>query len=253
MSIILIAYSAAIYIITMTMNAKPKLQLIFFYGKGGSGKDTQARNMYKDHPGWIGISTGDEIKGALRNPEHKYHHAVAPFMHYIEEGRYLPDETVINIDSPRDAIYTEFVEEQIALGAEAIISTGCPRTISQLDLIDQYATTLGERFNVTTTHIYLKVQDDTSRARAAKRMAEDIANKKEPRKDDKPESVEKRLREFSTLTIPMLEKLNSEGRLITIPADGTPEQVNELVNAELRKALEFKNEIEGRPAGVERF
>lgn len=232
---------------------KPKLHLIYFYGKGGSGKDTQARNMYKDHPGWVGISTGDEIKGALRDKGHKYHHAVSPFMHYIEEGRYLPDDTVINLDNPRDAIYTEFVEEQTSAGAEAVISTGCPRTVSQLELIDKYAAKLGERFDVTTTHIYLEVEDETSRARAAKRMTEDIARGIEPRKDDKPESVEKRLREFNALTIPVIEKLRAEGKLITIPADGTAEHVNELVNHELRRALEIRNGIEGRLAGVERF
>jgi len=207
--------------------------LIFFYGKGGAGKDTVGKQMIADNPTWTGVSTGDEIKAALNDPAHRHHRKVKPYLEDVRNGINLPDSVVINLDSPRDGIYSEFVEDQLATGSPVIISTGFPRTLSQLHLLNEYIRRQRESLSIVDHHFYLDVTDQTTRERIARRRQDYIAAGKEPRVDDDPAVVERRLKVFANDTMPIVDHLSLEGRVHIIGAEGTPDEINGLVIAEL--------------------
>lgn len=212
------------------------LNLIFFYGKGGVGKDTQAELMVREHPDWRIISTGDRIKQALYNSEDEFHPIVAPYLDLVHQGKNLPMEVVINPANPERSIFPSFVAEQIRDGATTLLSTGFPRTPRQLYALDQYLKGLEEQFQVTQEHIFLDVEDTTILERVGRRRRQYKERGLKPRHDDEPEIVQQRFETFDKDTLPLINMLFADGRLIRISAEGTPDQVNNLV----REALEHR-------------
>ena len=70
-------------------------------------------------------------------------------------------------------------------------------------------------------HLHFNISDETSRSRARNRRLIAKQSGLPTRPDDGEEVVEKRLNKFREATLPMLDKLNQEGRLISINAEGT--------------------------------
>lgn len=227
-------------------------RLIFLYGKGGAGKDTQGKKMIADHyeEMWTGISTGDEIKDSLKNENHRHHSKVKPYLERVKQGINLPDEVVINLRNPREGIYSDFVESELAIETPVIISTGFPRKMIQFNMLLDYMASLREKRPIIDQHLYLDVSDEKIWERVEARRNQFIAEGKEPRVDDDPEVVKNRLKVFENDTVPVLNALRDMGKLHEVNADGTPEQVYELVMAEL---FPHSPKIEKERYGKERF
>ena len=208
------------------------LQFIFINGKGGSGKDTQAEFFFKEHrEKAVIISTGEIYRGARDSKGEfaKYHDLITPYTFKVDyKGGYLPDEIIV-------PIVNETVLSRVEKGKEIFIFTGFPRTEPQLVMVDAMLDTLGEKFEVSSHHIYYDLSDETSYKRARFRC--ELARRRgEPtRPDDEPEAIDFRLGVFSKLTEPMLNRLKLEGRLITIDAEGTIEDIEAETSARLSK------------------
>lgn len=234
---------------------RPALRLIFFYGKGGAGKDTEAERMVRDNPGWAIISTGDRIKQA-RNPNDELHSVISPYEYLIDQGRNLPMMVIINPETPEKSIIPSFIEAEIEKGTSTIISTGFPRTREQLDALDAYLKKLRQNHEVTDEHFYFDVSDETSLKRILGRPAEYQALGRPPRSDDTETAARKRLEVFMSDTLPVVDELRARGRILEISGEGTKDQTHTLVEEALfpRATLEISPYREGafskgRPLG----
>lgn len=226
-----------------------KLTLLFFYGKGGAGKDSEAESLVRDNPHWAVISTGDRIKQA-RNPEDQFHSIVAPYEYLIDQGRNLPMGVVINEIEPKKSIFPAFVESAIEKGTPTVISTGFPRTLYQLHALDRYMASLRQRLDVADLHFHFNVSDETSIKRILNRPAESLELGKPVRTDDTEEVARKRLRVFTTDTLPVIEELRVRGNLYEIDSEGTKDQTHASVEGILLPMLEMEStEISIRLAG----
>ncbi|MCL5435064.1 MAG: nucleoside monophosphate kinase [Patescibacteria group bacterium] len=222
---------------------RPALRLIFFYGKGGAGKDTEAERIVRDNPGWAIISTGDRIKQA-RNPNDELHSVIAPYEYLIDQGINLPMTVIINPEVPEKSIIPSFIAGEIEKGISAIISTGFPRTHEQLDALDAYLKKLGQQgYDVTDEHFYFDVSDETSLKRILGRPAEYAALGKSVRSDDTETAARKRLEVFISDTLPVVDELRARGRILEISGEGTKDQTHSLVEEALfpKSALEISS------------
>lgn len=224
------------------MDNPPKLTLLFFYGKGSAGKDTEAIALVKENPDWAIISTGDRIKQA-QNPTDKFYEIVAPHAYLIPQGRNLPDEVVFNPENPSRSIIPDFIETEIAKGIRTILSTGFPRTRTQLHALDQYLEGLRQNFDVDDRHFYFDVSDETSIRRTLGRAEEYRALGKTVRDDDTEIGARGKLATFASEIIPLIDELRNRGVLIEIDSEGTKDQTH----ASVEGVLFPRTEIEGEP------
>lgn len=148
-----------------------------------------------------------------------------PFVEEVNQrGGYIPDEPIVEI-------VKIVIAEQIEQGKETFIFTGFPRTIGQLILVDEMIAELG----ATSVHLHFDVSDETVRERARIRREEHQREGKKTRSDDDPKVVEDRLNTFRTKTLPMLEELDGEGRLICINGEGTIPEVEKGTSSRICK------------------
>lgn len=190
------------------------INFIFINGKGSCGKDTQADILLQTLGNKaIKLSTGDIYRDARDGTGEygKYHDLIAPYIAEVDKmGGYVCDEVIFNI-------VKIVVSDKISEGKETIIFTGFPRTIGQLELMDQLVSSLeGSK----SYHLHFDISDETSRSRARNRRLFAKQNDLPVRPDDEEEVIEKRLKKFKEATYPMLVELDQEGRLISINAEG---------------------------------
>lgn len=204
------------------------INFIFEHGKGCSGKDTQA-HLIREHLGEnaIELSTGDIFRSATKGFG-DYARFKSIFDPYIEEvnirGGLISDKPIVEV-------VKIIVAEQIEKGITNFIFTGFPRTVVQLDLVDEML----KELNAENTHIFFDVSDVEIRERAARRFENAIAKGEDPRPEDKPNVVEDRLKTYRENTYPMIIKLDQENRLIKINGEGTVPEVGEEVSRSLFK------------------
>lgn len=226
------------------------LRLIFFYGKGGAGKDSVAERLVTENPGWAIISTGDRIKQA-QNPNDEFHSIIAPYAYYISQGKNLPMKVVMNPQAPEKSIIPSFIASEMEKGTPAIISTGFPRTREQLFALDDYLEKLRQTQQVSDEHFYIIVSNETSLKRTTQiRPAEYQALGKSVRADDNEETARRRLGVFMDDTLPAIDALKKEGRLHVVSGEGTKDETYALVEDVLfpKTALELSGgESSARP------
>lgn len=205
---------------------------IFINGKGSCGKDTQA-DLILNNLGEtaIRISTGDiyrEARGGVGNYG-KYHELVAPYIDLVDkQGGLLPDDVIVGIVKKE-------IEQKQTEGKETFIFTGFPRTLGQLELMDDYVNSIEGANGV---HIHFDISDETSRERASIRRQKAKEANLPIRPDDLEAVVERRLKTFKEQTYPMLLQLDLKGRLISINAEGTIPEIEKETSVRISKERE---------------
>ena len=199
---------------------KPELNYYFIHGVNGSGKDTQALELASVLPYSEAISTGNVFRGALK-PDGEYgrfYHLLSPYESQIAAGSLLPDKAIL-------AVVEEFNKEQILRGIDDFIYSGFPRTLTQLLIMDDKLAKMRELQPVTDKHILLQLSEEEAMRRSEKRRQ--IAEEKgeEPRPDDKPEVISRRFGIFKAETMPMIDSLREQKRLLIVDASGTISEV----------------------------
>jgi adenylate kinase len=184
---------------------------ILLLGPQGSGKGTQARRISAEY-GISQIAAGDMLRAAiaLGTPLGL---EVKPI---LDRGELVPDELIIDLIRER-------LEEPDA--AEGFVLDGFPRTMPQADALDSMLREIGRELTVVFA---LQVSDEICIERLLKRARE------EQRPDDTPEAIRTRLELYHRETEPLIEHYRTLGVLISIHADGTPNEVF----AEIQAALE---------------
>lgn len=217
------------YIIVIKMPRK-SLQFIFFIGKGGSGKDTQADLLLKKLQDSVKLSTGEIYRGAKDcvGEFAKYHSILEPYIANVDSGGYIPDEPIVKI-------VKEVLLEKTENGITTFLFTGFPRTVTQLNLVDDMFIEMSKDFEIFPNYIYYPVSDETTKERSKNRNDLAKASNLSLRDDDRPESVEKKLRTFHELTRPLIERLAIEDRLIVIKAERTIPEIEVETSTRLSK------------------
>ena len=203
---------------------KTKLQFIFWLGKGAAGKDTQAAIILSKSPTAICRSTGDIYRSAKNNIGEfaRYHSILEPYINNVDGGGYIPDNPIVDIVG-------EIIQNDIASGKRIFLYTGFPRTVIQLNLLDDMFSKMSEKFEISANYIYYPVSDETVRERSLKRY------QLEERDDDRPESVEKKLETFYELTKPLIFRLSIEDRLIVINGERSISEIEAETSLRLSK------------------
>ena len=196
---------------------------IIMLGAPGAGKGTQAK-MIADKYGVPHISTGDIFRANIKNGTELGMEA----KQYMDKGLLVPDELTVKILLDRVA------QEDCKNG---YVLDGFPRTIPQAEVLDRALTELGDKIDYA---IDVDVPDENIVKRMSGRRAclacgatfhiEHVPPKQEGvcdrcgkelvlRDDDKPETVQNRLKVYHDQTQPLIEFYSGKGILRTV--DGT--------------------------------
>jgi len=196
---------------------------IIMLGAPGAGKGTQAKKLAAKY-GIPHISTGDIFRANIKNGTELGKKAKV----YMDQGLLVPDELVV------DLVVDRFKEPDCANG---YVLDGFPRTIPQAKALDEALTKNNDAVEYA---IDVDVPDSAIISRMSGRRAcvncggtyhiVTIPPKKEGicdvcggelilREDDKPETVEKRLKVYHEQTQPLIEYYQGKGILRSV--DGT--------------------------------
>lgn len=187
---------------------------LIMLGGPGSGKGTQSRQLSQDLNIPV-IATGDILRKAIA----QRHLVIAnqtslgdEAQIYLEKGELVPDIIMI-----------EFMKERLMQSdaQEGWILEGYPRTAFQAEELDFLLEKLQQKLNWA---IYLKVSEKVMIERSLKRG----------QVDDKPDIINRRIELFHERTIPILEYYDYRKKLLTIEADGTPQEVESEVFKQLK-------------------
>ena len=196
---------------------------IIMLGAPGAGKGTQAKMIAEQYK-IPHISTGDIFRANIKNGTDLGKKA----KEYMDKGQLVPDELTVEILLDRVA------QDDCKNG---YVLDGFPRTIPQADVLDKELTKLGDKVDFA---IDVDVPDENIVRRMSGRRAclkcgatyhiEHIPPKQEgicdtcgselvQRDDDKPETVQNRLKVYHEQTQPLIDYYNAKNILKSV--DGT--------------------------------
>lgn len=203
-------------------------------GAPGIGKGTQAE-LLCEKLGTCHLSTGDIFRAA-KNSQEVLTPAMENALSYMKRGDLVPDETVINLVSERfsclkceygflldgfprtvdqaDALDNLMVENDLELDAVLSFELEMPKVIERLS---GRRTCEGCK---TTFHVVTKPPK-------VEGVCDKCGGRLYLREDDRPESIEVRMRAYQKSTRPLEEYYEKRGKLIKVSADGTPQEVFE--------------------------
>lgn len=193
---------------------------ITILGPQGAGKGTQGRKLAKEYNLYY-LETGEMLRRmALKNPE--VDEAIN------KEGKLLPDEFVFDL-------ITKDLSKN-APDTDGFILDGFPRSVEQYGLISNWLGSRGEKIDHV---IFLNLpREEVVRRITGRRVCPscgkiyNIYTSPQPpqkdtcwcggvlthRKDDTPEALEERLKEYDSTTLPLVEKLKEDGILAEFDA-----------------------------------
>ncbi len=183
---------------------------LVIFGAPGSGKGTQSENLI-NHYGLFHISTGDVLRSHIKGGTELGKTASA----YINEGKLIPDELMINI-------LENVLEENPEKTEKGVIFDGFPRTIEQAKALKEMLEKRNANVNIV---IGLDVPEDELVTRLLKRGQES------GRSDDNLETIKKRLDVYHNQTSPLREYYINEGNYAAINGLGSIEQIFEDIKA----------------------
>ncbi len=182
---------------------------IFFIGKPGSGKGTQAQ-LLSDTTGWPVISTSNglrEIVAGGGDAGHTLKESMdSGFLtpHWLASFVYL--KSIFSV--PEDG---------------SVIFDGANRTLPEAKIVIDSLKWLDRPFTI----LHLQASDEEVCARVA------LRKEKEGRKDD--HAMQQRLKEYYDLTEEVIQFYRAQGLLIDINGEGAPEAIAQ----EVREALKL--------------
>ena len=180
---------------------------IFFVGKPGCGKGTQAK-LLSEQMGWKVVSAGKQFR-QIATEDTPVGHKVGV---EIDAGYLMPHWFAMYL-------YQKALFELKA--EESVIFDGFNRKVPEAELIVDSLQWLGRPFSV----VLIAVSDEEVEKRLEKRKTI------EGREDDNV--VEVRLKEYETHTLPVIEIFRKTGVLFEVNGEQAPEAIAKEVNAAL--------------------
>lgn len=202
-------------------------------GAPGVGKGTQAE-LLADRLGACQLSTGDVFRSAKKSGDCAPGPALAAALDHMRRGELVPDDTVLDVvreriaclrckggfmldGFPRTRTQAEALDRLLAeegLLLDAVISYELP--------LEQIVARLAGRRTCTQCKAVYHV---TSRPPRSEGICDNCGAPLYQREDDRPESIRVRMRAYEESTAPLAEFYRRRGLLVTVRADGTPEEI----------------------------
>lgn len=169
-------------------------------GGTGSGKGTQTAKISEKF-GIPNISTGEILRRGIANGNELGKQA----QNYVEKGELVPDELMI-----------QFIKQRLLTAdiSNGWVLEGYPRTAFQAEELDFLLKELEQKLNGA---IYLKVSESVMRQRALGRGMI----------DDTTEVITRRIANFQSFTVPILDYYQYSDRLVTIDGEQTADKVSQ--------------------------
>ncbi|HEY8962931.1 MAG TPA: adenylate kinase [Alphaproteobacteria bacterium] len=193
------------------------MRLIFF-GPPGAGKGTQAKRL-EETRGLIQLSTGDMLRAEIAANSDIGVNAKS----YMDKGALVPDDVLVAM-----------IEHRITQPdcKNGFILDGFPRTIPQAEALDAMFEKHGTPLDAV---VEFQVDENELFARVEKRAADARAAGQEPRADDNPETLKKRLGVYKDQTYPVLGYYKGKGVVKAVNGMNPVEAVAADVDAALGK------------------
>lgn len=198
------------------------MKLIFF-GAPGTGKGTQGK-ILSQAKGWVHISTGDILRGAVKNGTELGLKA----KEYMDAGKLVPDALM------NDLVAERLTQEDCQQG---YILDGFPRTINQAENLDTFLKSVGQEIDKI---VFLDVDPAALLSRLTSRRlcrgcgkdynvitnpppadmkCTDCGGEIYQRDDDNEKTVGSRLNVYSEQTAPLKSYYEKQGKLVLINGD----------------------------------
>jgi len=206
---------------------------IVLLGAPGVGKGTQAdllrRRLRACH-----LSTGDVFRAAGAQRECDQTPAMKQALAYMRRGELVPDATVWEMVRERG---------ECLHCAGGFILDGFPRTLAQAEALKKFMDNEGLALNAVvdyelpeaeivarlggrrTCEQCKTVYHVKERPPKVEGQCDRCRGKLFQREDDRPESIRVRLAAYNRSTAPLIEFYGNLGRLVRIPATGSPEEI----------------------------
>lgn len=218
------------------------IRRLVLLGAPGVGKGTQA-DLLSARLGVCHLSTGDVFRAAKCAPESAHSPALEAALEQMRQGQLVPDETVLDLVRER-------VRCLRCVGG--FVLDGFPRTVAQAGALEK---ALGvERLALSAVINYeLPIEEIVSRLGGRRtcagckavfhtqwrpprvaRVCDHCGGKLFQREDDRPESIRVRMKAYEDSTRPLIDFYARRDLLISVSADGTPEEICERSLAFLR-------------------
>lgn len=202
-------------------------------GAPGVGKGTQA-DLLCERLGTCHLSTGDIFRTAKCLGEEEQTNSMKAALNYMRQGALVPDETVLGLI--RDRL-------RCLRCSGGFLLDGFPRTVAQAKALEEI---LSEQNVALTAVLNYEMPIATIVARIAGRrtcagckavyhvatrppkvadVCDHCGGELFQREDDRPESVEVRMKAYETSTRPLIKFYEERGLLVSISAEGSPENV----------------------------
>jgi adenylate kinase len=206
---------------------------LILLGAPGVGKGTQAE-LLCDKLGACHLSTGDIFRAAKALDPAERTPALTAALDYMRRGDLVPDETVL-------ALVAERVRCLRCEGG--FLLDGFPRTVAQAEALEKLLA--GERLKLDAVLSYdLPLEKVVSRlsgrrtcpgckavfhveARPPKvaGVCDHCGGKLYQREDDRPESIRVRMEAYERSTAPLADFYRQRKLLVSISAEGSPEEI----------------------------
>lgn len=187
------------------------MRTIFFVGKPGCGKGTQAK-LLAEETGWTVFASGVLFRQIASED--------------TPVGRKTKEVDVQGLLQPPWFAMYLYLKSLFSIPDEqSVIFDGFNRKVPEAELIVDSMKWLGRPFSV----IHVAVSDETMRDRLANRHVTS------GRADDAPAAFATRLAEYREFTEPALALFRREGALIEIDGEKTPKEIA----ADIRAALKI--------------
>lgn len=184
---------------------------LVFLGVQGCGKWTQGKLLFKDFPNTVYMEMGQLCRALMSNDN-----GIGNYIKNIVNNGLMVDNFITH-----DLLHTTV---QIAQKeGKWIMMDGFPRLMEQAEYMIQTM----EKYQ----RDYVIVHFELSKEKALERMQKRAAI--EARVDDTPEAMERRIAIFYNETLPVIKHFEDLGKVITVNADDTIENVQ----AELKQKL----------------
>jgi adenylate kinase len=204
-------------------------------GAPGVGKGTQAE-LLSANLGACHLSTGDIFRSAKSADYCQRTPALTEALEYMRKGELVPDKTVL-------ALVVERVGCLRCQGG--FLLDGFPRTVAQAQALDKLLTSQKLKLDAVLSyelpldHIVARLSGRRTcpnckavfhvEARPPKvtGLCDHCGSKLHQREDDRPESIRVRMEAYERSTAPLTDFYRRRNLLISVPAEGTPEQIYE--------------------------